>query len=100
MASYSEIYELRQEVGFAHRIESAIADVANDIMLEDSGVPNHDNRLFWAASAMKFPGEQLGGVLSGVLIANQNSSKAEILGAPDAALKSAVAALVDLFAGA
>lgn len=99
MASYTEIYELRQEAGFAYRIESAIADVANDVRLEDAEVPNHDNRLIWAAKAMRYPGEELEGVLSGVLIANLGSSKAEILGASDADIKSAVAALVDLFAG-
>ena len=99
MASYKDIYELRQEVGFSHRIESAIADVASDVREEDSGVPNHANRLVWAARAMKHPEDELAGVLSGVLIANKAGLKEEILSASDSDIKSAVASLVDLFAG-
>lgn len=99
MASYTEIYALRQEVGFACRVESAIADVANDVRLEDPGTLNHENRIIWAAKAMQHPEAQLDGVLSGVLIANKGSSMATILNATDEAIRSNVAALVDLFAG-
>jgi hypothetical protein len=99
MASYEEIYNLRQEVGFSNRIQSAIADVANDVRQEDSGTPNHANRLVWAANAMRWPAEHVDGVVSGVLIANKAASVNAILSADDADLKTAVAALVDLFAG-
>lgn len=100
MASYTEIFALRNdESGFANRVLVGLLDVANDVAGENEQTPNHDNRIAWAAQVLRNPEDRLPGVLNGVLIANQAASVQQILNAEDSAIKSAIAALVNLFAG-
>ena len=100
MASYEEIYRLRQEVGYSRRVESAILDVADDVRVEVGGGPEWEARQAWAARVTQYPESQRAGALNGILISNQALSVAEILNLTDEDLKSAVAGLVDMFAGA
>lgn len=100
MADYKELRSLMVEGGLSDRVLVAILDVANDVQIEDSGTANHANRYAWAAQAFRDPQAKVMGVLGGVLIANQSASVEQILSASDTSIKSAVAALVDLFAGA
>jgi hypothetical protein len=100
VATYEEIFDLRNpESGFGNRVLVGLLDVANDVAGESDQTPNHDNRIAWAAQVLRNPDDRLPGVLNGVLIANQAASVQQILNAEDSAIKSAIAALVDLFAG-
>lgn len=99
MASYEEIYNMSQEEGFRQRVTSAVADVANDVRLEDAGTPNHAERLVWASAAMRNPNDMVYDVIYGVLIANKAYSQEQILNSTDVQIAESVAALVNLFAG-
>lgn len=103
MASYEEIYDVGQQrvedQGFSHKVVVALVDVANDVQQEDGETPNHARRLVWAAQTLGDPKARLQGALYGVLIANKGEAILDILNASDAQIKTAVEALVDLFAG-
>ena len=99
MASYSELKLLMVQGGLSDRVLVALLDVAQDIAQESEAVENHDNRYRWAASVFRDPHSRVMAVLSGVLIAHKSVGVDEILAASDSTIKSAVAELVDLFAG-
>lgn len=98
MSTYAELFELRGNTPLLNRITSAIAIQANVIRQEDSGVSNHANRLLWAKQAFTNPEEVAQTMLWGILAANSTATPAQITGATDAAILSAVAALVDTYA--
>ena len=99
MASYGELKGLMVHGGLSDRVLVALLDVAQDVAQESESVENHANRYRWAAGAFRDPQSKVMAVLSGVLIAHKSASVEEILAASDAAIKAAVAELVDLFAG-
>lgn len=98
MATYAELFELRGNTPLLNRITSAVAIQANVIRQEDTAVPNHANRFLWAKQAFTNPESVAQTMLWGILAANSTFTPAQITGATDAAILSAVAALVDTYA--
>lgn len=98
MATYEELFKLRNASALKNRVAVAVAIAAEKIRIEDSGTANHVNRLIWAKQAMENPervGEQ---VYFAILAANKDATVAQITSATDAAIQSNVDAAVDLFA--
>ncbi len=99
MANYLELKKLMIKGGLSERVLVALLDVANDVANESVETPNHVRRYAWAASVFRDPHAREIQILGGVLIANKAASVEQILNASDESIKSAVADLVDLFAG-
>lgn len=68
------------------------------IRAEDAQTANHANRLLWAKAAFADPKAMAERMVWAVLAANRSATRAQIEGATDAAVLSAVAAAVDVFA--
>jgi hypothetical protein len=99
MATYEELYDLRNHDVVLHKIVVAVAVAADKIRVEAPGTANHANRVVWAAEAFTAPqriGQQ---VMWAVLAANNALTVAQIEGASDAAIQTAVDAVVDVLAG-
>ena len=99
MATYTELFDLRVNSSLRNRIAVAVTIAARAVMLEAVDVPNHANRYKWAATAFSNPEGQADRFLWAALAANATATVAQITGATDAMLLSAVTAAVDLIAG-
>lgn len=98
MATYDQIAGFYSQSIHENKIRVAIADVALRIAAETEIVPNHAERLNWAARAMSNPGGESDRFLIGVLTANRQATVAQIENADDASIQTNVDALVDIFA--
>lgn len=105
MATYLELYGLQSDAQLASRTAMAVAEAARIINAgEDTGAPFSQsapapaNRRVWAAHASRNTRAMAEAMLSVVLMANKTFTVAQIQGATDAALQTAVNAAVDLFA--
>ena len=98
MATYEELFKLRNNSTLRNKVAVAVAIAADGIRTETAGTTNHANRLIWAKQAMENPssvGEQ---VYFAILAANKDKTVAQITGAADTAIQTNVDAAVDLFA--
>ena len=100
MATYEELFILHSDNDpLLQKITVANWIAADIIRLEVDTTPNHANRLTWAAGVL------LGGVssaqqmLNAVLAQNRALTVAQINGASDSDIQTAVNAAVDLVAG-
>ena len=98
MATYEELYGLRNDSGLRNRVVVACIISAEGIMSEDGGTPNHANRLIWAAAVFASPTQEAERMYWAVLAANKDATIAQIQSATDAAIQTNVDAHVDLFA--
>jgi len=98
MATYAELLQaagndsLRQQV----RVASFVA--AEKVRTESGATTNHAARLVWAKSVFANPESEGNRMLWAVLAQNRASTLAQIIGASDAAVQTAVDAAVDVFA--
>ena len=99
MATYAELYDLRNNDIMLHAVIVAVAVSADQIRLEDIGTFNHANRLVWAKAAFANPLAVGKEVMWAVLAANNALTVAQITSASDAELQTAVDAVVDILAG-
>jgi len=104
MATYTEVYELHNNSEFRNKVIIACVDAALTISEEDSGTPNNDNRLLWAASCLGSPSSKANEMFNVVIVANKDldigdsGTPGTILGATDAQIQAQVDANVNLFA--
>lgn len=98
MATYTELYEQHANSALLNRIAFACADQANVIRDEDPGTANHANRAIWAKQAFMNPSAKAQEMLWALLAINKGLTIAQINGATDAGILSAVATAVDIFA--
>lgn len=98
MATYLELHNLQSNNELFRRVASACVIAAETIRSEDVGTTNHANRIAWAASVFASPKAEAGRMLWAVLAANKDNSIAQITGATDEQLQTAVNEAVDLFA--
>lgn len=98
MATYSEIYDLQNEAALRNRMAVAVVIAADTIRAEPPATANHANRLLWAKAALANPHGEAVRVLWGVLAQNKALTVAQITGASDASLQTAVNNTIDLFA--
>ena len=99
MATYLELRQVSTDSDLQDKVTVAITVAANAILNEDPGTSNHANRLIWAKDAFNNPRGLMPGVMAAVISANKDAIVANILGASDATIQTAVDAAVDLFAG-
>ena len=98
MATYTELFDLKNNSALRNRVLVACAIAAETIMAEDGGTTNHANRLVWAAGVFASPKGEAERMYWALLAANKDTTVANIEGATDAAIQSAVDDHVDLFA--
>ena len=91
MATYAELYALRQDSDLQDKIAVAVVIAAEGKL---SGTPSAAEAT-WARSVVQNPGGTAQAVTNLVLAANKSASSAVILAATDAAIQSIVDAVVD-----
>lgn len=98
MALYQELYDLTNEPALLNRITVAVVVAAEVARIEVVETPNHANRLLWAKAAMLNPGVYALPMLRAALAQNKALTVAQIQGASDATLQTAINNVVNLFA--
>ncbi len=98
MATYAELADIATNNNLLDKITSAVAIQAEVVRNESGGTTNHTNRMIWAKSAFSDPRSMAQKMTWPILAQNQATPKANILAATDAAILSAVALAVDVFA--
>ena len=91
MATYMELYGLRQDSDLQDKIAVALVIAAHTQL---SGSPTAEQAA-WAKSIVSNPGPSSKGVINAVLAANKGAAVGAITGATDAAIQTAVDAVVD-----
>ena len=98
MATYAELFGLKNDSALRNRVTTACIVAAEVIMNEDGGTSNHANRLVWAAAVFAGPASEANRMFMAVLAANKDVAVAQIQSASDAAIQTNVDDHVDLFA--
>ena len=100
MATYQELFDLRSNDALRNKISVACIMAAEAIRTEDPGTANHANRLVWAKAVFADPNGEANRMLMAVLAQNAGFTVAQITGAADSVIQSAVNDAVDVFATA
>lgn len=98
MATYTELFDLRSDTNLRNRITAAVAIQADVVRLENVNTANHANRVIWAKQAFTNPEAVANQMMWGLLAINKAATVAQVQGATDASILTAVASLVDSFA--
>lgn len=98
MASYSELFDLRNYTPLKNKVVSACAIAANGIVNDAAPPANQTQRLKWAAQAIRNPEATADELFWSLLAQNEALSVAAIQAASDSAIQTAVENTVDLFA--
>lgn len=98
MATYTELFALRSDSDLRNRVAAACAVAAEAIRAEDGAIPNHANRLAWAADVFQRPEAEAERMLWALLAANKDTAVDQIRNASDSQIQDKVDVAVDLFA--
>lgn len=98
MATYAELFSLRNDSALKNKVTIAVVVAAETIMNEDGGTANHANRMVWASAVFANPGNEADRMFMAVLAANKDLTAAQIQAATDTAIQTNVDDHVDLFA--
>lgn len=98
MATYTELAAIANNNVLLDKMSAAVAIQADAVRQEATGVSNHANRLKWAKQAFSDPRGMALKMTWAILAQNSSATNAQILAATDAALLTAVAGAVDVFA--
>lgn len=98
MATLSELFGLVNDPVLTQKTEAACLVAAGAIMAEAGATANHANRLKWAKSVSSDPVTQGTRMLRLLLATNNAATLAQITGAADATIQTAVNAAVDVLA--
>ena len=96
MATYAELFALSQNGPLKDKVAVACIVAAEIIRTELTSVPNHAARLVWARKALENPDAVAIAALRAALVQNNALTVAQIQGATDVALQTAVNNAVDL----
>jgi hypothetical protein len=99
MATYLELYALRNNADLMQRLIIAILVAANSVRLEASNTPFHSNRVAWAQNAVKDPDVYASKALYLLLAQNKALTVAQIQSVTDTAIQTAVDELVNTLTG-
>jgi hypothetical protein len=94
MATYDELLTASANDALRQRILVACVITANTIILEAPATANHAARLAWARATIADPNAARNQVLWSALAQNKAATLAQITGASDASLQTAVDAAV------
>lgn len=101
MATFSELVTASANAGLVEKIKIATLIAADNIRTEAPGVPDHLARIKWAARVFTSPDTEATRMIWPVLIQNRAFTLAQITGAADASVQTAVdAAVAVVIAGA
>ena len=101
MATFAELVTASANTGLVEKIKIATLVAADNIRLEGAGVAHHQARVKWAAKVFTDPATEADRMVWPVLIQNRAATLAQITGANDAAVQTAVdAAVAVVIAGA
>jgi hypothetical protein len=98
MATYPELLALIQNDDLRQRTRVAAVVAADVIRLESGATNNHAARLQWAKRALEDPVTEGERLLWAVIAQNRSFTAAQIVGATDSTLQTAVNNAVDLLA--
>lgn len=98
MATYTELRGLINDPTLKDRVSIALLIAAEAIRTEDAGTANHVNRLLWAKKVLQDPDGNADDMLRALLAQNAALTVAQIQGATDAAIQTAVNGAVNIFA--
>lgn len=98
MASYEEIYNLKNETALRNKISVACVVAADKIRQEDVAVENHANRIIWAERAFADPDAKAKQMMWALLAANNALDKEVILTAGDDLIQSKVDDAINIVA--
>ena len=99
MATYAELLNIRDsQIGdnLRRQVRIAVVVAADLIRLETPGIPE---RRAWARAALQYPNQAADQMLWAVLAQNRAATVAQITGASDADVQSAVNTAVNLLSG-
>jgi hypothetical protein len=100
MATYDELLQAAENATLRNRIRVACVIAAEAVRTEVGTTTNHANRLIWAKAVFANPTAEADRMLWAVLAQNKAATLAQITGATDSAIQTAVSAAVDVFATA
>jgi hypothetical protein len=101
MATFAELVTASANATLVEKIKIATLIAADNIRLESPGVASHLDRVKWAAKVFTDPATEATRMVWPVLIQNRTATLAQITGASDAAVQTAVdAAVAVVIAGA
>lgn len=98
MATYTELQSALENVGLKQRIRVACLIAADLVRQELDTVPNHTLRLAWAKSVYQNPDAAADAMILAVIAQNAAFTLAQIIGASDASVQTAVNNAVNVFA--
>ncbi len=98
MATYIELFNLRNNSILKNRVSVAIIVAAENIRSDGSPPANQAVRLIWAKASFANPNQEADRMLWALLAANKSSTVSNITDASDAVIQTAVDAAVDIFA--
>ena len=98
MATYAELFSLRNDSALRNKVMTACIVAAEVIMNEDGATANHANRLVWAKKIFANPGLEADRMLMAVLAANRTETISNIQSATDSIIQANIDAHVNLFA--
>ncbi len=99
MATYSELFDLKNNSALKNRVIVAIIIAAEAVMADVSVPVNKRQRDAWAAAVFANPKSEADRMFWALIAANEAADVAQITGATDAAILANVEAHIDLFAG-
>ena len=98
MATYDELLIASESPILRNKIRVACFVAAEIVRTEVGATLNHTNRIIWAKSVFQNPGTEGDRMLWAVLAQNRSATLAQITGASDATVQTAVLAAIDVFA--
>lgn len=98
MATYAELLQATENAALYNKIRIAVLLSAEIVRLEAVGTANHANRLLWAKAVFLNPDAEAKRMVNAVIAQNAAVTLAQITGASDSTVQTAVNAAVDVFA--
>jgi len=96
MATFAELVTASANSGLVEKIKIATLVSADNIRVESTGAPNHQARVRWASKVFGNPEAESTRMIWPVLIQNRSATLAQITGASDAAVQTAVDAALGI----
>lgn len=96
MATYQEMFDLTHNQALLQRVMAAVAVLAEAIRSEAPATPNHAERMRWAQAALRNVDGTARSLMWVVIAQSRQFTAAQIEGATDAAVQSAVNSAVEL----
>lgn len=98
MATYAELLLAAENATLNNKIKVACFIAAETVRTESGATANHANRLLWAKRVFENPDTEARRMVWAVLAQNSAATLAQITGALDPTVQTAVNAAIDVFA--